>query len=248
MSQGSIRRFFYLYGLSYSGWQNVDLKNADKKFGGLLESFELKDEEKNNADVSELSNYRYRHPYLSRRGFADEVVLKNGIGFDKKTARVTIPIFFSGKYYGVIKRTTIDEEPKYLYPENLQKGAILYSPKPVNVKRDDIEFWVEGSLDALRFAQAGYYAHAFLGCMPSDIQLNYLKKSKRHPISALDNDAPGIKGTDYVLNKVRRSDLSVLEYPSGIKDPGSMTTEQIDVCVKDCKNRFDLLLHTFDRW
>lgn len=237
--KGHIRRLFYHFGIETGDLYNFIKKESDFEIelNKLLADSELPEMERNNADPGELAGYRFLHPYLLERGFSREIIIRNRIGFDKNTVRATIPIFYKGKYYGTIKRTVLDVQPRYLYPDNLQKSAILYCPRPVELVDGTVEIWCEGSLSALRIAQAGYIAKAILGCQISLKQLKELESSKRRIILALDADDPGVHGTNDILQRTGRYDIDVFAYPAGVSDPGEATVEQIHEGVKNANNR-----------
>lgn len=242
-AKGHIRRILYNFGISFNGWQGVTSeKEFDKQIDGIMDEFVVQPEEMNLSDEGELKKYRFKHPYLLRRGFSAEILRKNQIGFDKETARVTIPVFFQGRYYGCIKRSACGFEPRYLYPDNLQKSAIVYSPEPMASKDDSVEFWTEGSLDALKIAQFGYHANAILGSMFSVVQMDILKKSPRRKVILLDNDKAGKQGTQHLLENYKGTDIEVFVYPENIKDPGDFTEEMFEQQLCNTKDKFDMLL------
>lgn len=233
---GNIRRIFYHFGLDVSDLYN-DIKEPgdfEAKIQNLLQDLEVPEEEKNNADPNELKNYRFLHPYLIKRGYTREIILKNKVGFNKVNARVTIPLVYGGKYYGCIQRSVLgDAQPKYMYPKNLQKSAILYQPRPIELINNDVTIWNEGSLDALRGAQYGYSTNGMLGCQMSNIQMRVFNSDPRTQILMLDNDAPGIKGTLDVLRRTNRSDVYVAVYPDGKKDPAELTQQEYQQVVEN---------------
>jgi len=235
--KGNIRKIFYEYGIENPFDDNKIHEHSDfeKELGlSLTKLFDLPEEEKNHADVNELKDYRYYHPYLLERGFSKEILKLNNVGFDKETCRVTIPIHFNGKYHGCVKRTVIDELPRYVQQCNMQKSSILYIPKLVNVNDDKKIFIVEGNLDALKVAQFGSKAASILGCHISKVQLAYLDKLGLDIVLALDNDEPGKEGIKDVLSRTRNFNISVLQFPKGVKDLGDIKTqEEFDSLVKN---------------
>jgi DNA primase len=241
---GHIRRIFYHNGVEFGDFYNSIKEEGDftlKLSEALKESILLEDEI-NAANVTELERFRYFHPYLPTRGYNKEVILSNQIGFDKDTARVTIPIWFNGTYYGCIKRTVLNQLPKYMYPKNLQKSAILYQAKTQKNKHGEIGLWTEGSLDALKSAQYGMPANSILGCIFSHKQLAYFNKTPWFKMVALDNDEPGIKGTQNLLERTGRTDLSIFRYPEGKKDLGELTEDEFKWGVENAYNRLEWIL------
>lgn len=242
-TSGNIRRIFYHFGIGdeyLGGGINTD-NDFEKRLQQAVNSFEMPLEERNVSDSSELRSYQFIHQYLLRRGYSRELIVRNRIGFDKGSTRITIPVFHNGAYFGCIKRTVLDIHPRYVYPANFQKSALIYAPKCVKVLSPDVEIWCEGPLDALKAAQHGYIAKAILGCAISRVQIQYLEETPREVILALDNDEPGQRGVSELLRLTNRFDISILRYPDGIKDIGEMTNEQLDWSVLNRKNRLSYL-------
>jgi hypothetical protein len=237
---GHVRKIFYQNGIDVSDlWNDIKThKDYEDKLESFLKEFEIPPEEVNHADPSELKQWRYLHPYLIERGFSREIIIANKIGFNTQNARVTIPIFFGGKYYGAIQRTVLEEcQPRYLYPDNLQKSAVVYSPKAITELDDEFSIWNEGSLDSLKGAQYGYRTHAILGACASNNQIRLFEDDSRTPILMFDNDAAGIRATLHVLQYCSRPDVLVAEYPKGRKDPGELSKEEYDYAIKNAKHR-----------
>jgi 5S rRNA maturation endonuclease (ribonuclease M5) len=181
------------------------------------------------ADIGELDAYRYYHPYLTSRGLSKAFILNNKIGFDKLTARVTIPIFLDGVYYGCAKRTVIDEQPKITYNSGMPKSEIVYKPLTSDGNSEYLLI-VEGPIDALKSSYYNQDAVAILGCQPSAKQLELAQRiaNGRTIILALDNDNPGKRGTEKWIDMVIDMDTTVMVYPENIKDIGEMNEQQFN--------------------
>lgn len=237
---GHIRRLLYHFDIPLFDGINTQEEYVDKLqnlANDLKKEFQLDESEINQADEKELSNYRYFHPYLLERGFTREIILRNKIGFNKENATITIPIYFKDVYYGALQRTVINSIPKYIYPKNLQKSSLFYEPIPVKLEDEEVEIYVEGPLDALKIAQFGYRVRAILGCQMSGTQLRMMENSPHKIILALDNDDPGHKGIEDILQRTHRPDIEILQLPEGIKDPGEMNKEDFDNVLTNRLNR-----------
>jgi DNA primase len=181
------------------------------------------------------------------RGFDKQFLVKNKVGYDTNTYSVTIPIFFSGDYYGVIRRTILeDHQPKYKYPEHMPKRSLLYMPLYVENPTNKKLLIVEGSLDALKCAQNGYYSVATLGCMPTQEQINiisdYCRQNGLESILLYDNDQAGIDGSKYAIKQGYNGKIASIDklaevwYAEGTevkKDPGELTKDELDFLVKN---------------
>jgi DNA primase len=175
-------------------------------------------------DIKELDDYKYIHRYILDRGFDKGFLAANKIGYDKETHRITIPMFFDQKYFGCIKRTVIDQDPKYIYPPGLPKKEILYVPpvceapgdsKWIN-KNKKVLLVVEGSLDALKAAQNGYRAMATLGCFITAEQMSLIEEYARsynlEIVLMFDDDEAGHKATDEALDRYFWVDMKVANW------------------------------------
>jgi DNA primase len=224
--KGTINKLLSYFGLDYNHKPNLEELESL-----LVDSEEQESEDTEdiqyNADVNELKEYRYFHPYMVSRGFTKEFIFNNQIGFDKKSIRATIPIFFEDTYYGCAKRTAIDETPKILYNSGMPKDKILFSPL-TNDGSGDYLLVTEGPIDALKSSLFGQDAVAIMGCHASETQISLTKKlaNGRQIVLALDNDEPGRRGIDKWLKCTSDFDTLIFNYDDGVKDIGDTTRQQ----------------------
>lgn len=223
--KGSIQKLLSYFGIG--NYSTPDIDEIEK----LLTEESIQDiqDKPYNADECELLNYRYFHPYLVNRGLSKEFIISNKIGFDKKEARVTIPIYFNNTYYGCAKRTVVDETPKITYNYGMPKNKIVYQPL-TNTGNSEYLIVVEGPIDALKASYLNQDSVAILGCHPSNVQINHITKiaNGRTIILALDNDTPGKKGIEKWIDLTIDISTSIMIYPIDIKDIGEMNKEQFD--------------------
>lgn len=214
--------------LSYFGIGSYDAPDVNDLEKLLFEESIIHESEVSySADENELFNYRYYHPYLANRGLSRAFVIANKIGFDKKEARITIPIYFNDTYYGCAKRTVVDETPKITYNDGLPKNKILYTPL-TNTGNTEYLLVVEGPIDALKSSYLGQDSAAILGCHPSKEQISHITRiaNGRTIILALDNDTPGKKGVEKWIDLTIDISTSIMIYPIDVKDIGEMNKEQ----------------------
>lgn len=226
--KGTLNKLLSYFGLEYYHTPKIDeLENL------LLDQLEEDAEVDYSADINELANYRYFHPYLVSRGLTREFILANKIGFDRNRARVTIPIFFNARYYGCAARTVIDEVPKIIYNAGMPKDKILYTP----LVKNNSEFLVvvEGPIDALKACYLGQDSACILGCHPSVAQINQIKgiANGRPIVLALDNDEPGKRGVERWFNLTSDIETRLIRYPDSIKDIGEMNKQQFDYAISN---------------
>lgn len=223
--KGTTRKLLSYFGIdSYNAPELSDLEKL------LDEEIEEKTAEKTfTADENELLNYRYYHPYLANRGLSKDFILRNKIGFDKKQARVTIPIYFNNTYYGCARRTVVDETPKITYNDGMPKNQIVYTPL-TNTGYTEYLMVVEGPIDALKASYLGQDSAAILGCHPSKAQIQHITEiaNGRTIILALDNDTPGKKGIDKWIDLTIDISTSIMIYPIDVKDIGEMNKDQFN--------------------
>ena len=215
--------------LSYFGIDSYNAPKLDELEDLLLEQEEQQIEENQyTANETELIKFRYFHPYLVKRGLSKDFILANKIGFDPERARVTIPIYFEDKYYGCAARTVIDEIPKITYNKGMPKDKILYMP----VVRHNSEFLVvvEGPIDALKASYFGQDSACIMGCNPSLVQINLIKRiaNGRKIVLALDNDDPGKRGIEKWFKLTSDIETSIFAYSQGVKDIGDMNKQQFE--------------------
>lgn len=238
-ARGHVNKILQAYDLGYfEGFNTED--DFIRKMQDLLKKEDKEDTpiEIVNFNPIELKAFRYNHPYLLKRGYSQAILDANDVGFDKETASVTIPVWFKKEYRGVIRRTVLpDYLPKYTYAPGFDKVNVFYEPRPVGNLVKENRIYCEGSLDALKAAQHGYYSRSILGCNFSEFQAQGIETDRRTPIIALDNDPAGQEGLAKILNRLRRLDCFVFQYPEGKKDLGELTAEEMHEGVRRAKHR-----------
>lgn len=214
--------------LSYFGIGSYYAPKLDELESLLLDEKQEELEKEYIVDEGELRKFRYFHPYLVGRGLSKEFIIANKIGFDPDRARVTIPIYFNGKYYGCAARTVVDEVPKITYNKGMPKDKILYMP----IVRHNSEFLVvvEGPIDALKASYYGQDSACIMGCNPSPDQINLIKGIANgcKVVLALDNDEPGKRGIEKWFKLTSDIETSIFSYPPDVKDIGEITKEQFE--------------------
>lgn len=135
--------------------------------------------------------------YLESRGFDEAIWRAVGLGVcfeGRAKQRIVIPILepghvrkpWEGPWLGWAARDYLGTQvPKYLYPEGMQRGSLLYQHEALFVETDKPVLCVEGAFDALPYLGD---AVAFLG-KPSRWQRQALKYAKRPIVVCLDGDA-----------------------------------------------------------
>lgn len=213
----------------------LDELNADEH---IEESFSKK------YNARELDGYRFYHPYLLSRGIDKEFARANLLGLDKKSGRITIPIFFEGEYYGCAKRSIFsDTVPKISYEEAFPKDKIIYICPSYQGLSDSL-LVVEGPFDCLIPTKFGQDTVSTFSAEFSLEQVKIIEKfaAGRQIILGFDNDPPGRKAIDKFLRLCYNPlAIKVFEYQNeNIKDPGMSTKESLNYGITNAKWSFEV--------
>ena len=184
--------------------------------------------------------------YLLNRGFDKDILEYFEIGFSERQQRIVIPARDEAfRIIGFIGRAiSEDQNPRYRYSDNFPKASLLFNLN--NAKFSPEVFVTEGSLDAIKVHQAGYHnVVATLGSNVNRRQIDLLNKYFDSVTILSDNDDAGFAMRNLIVDGCSTKNLYVVEYPSGIKDPGEMSTEQITDCIRNRKGYLDWLFSPF---
>lgn len=193
----------YFYGLRETDWNNVNTKEAQK----VLEYMKQRGFSARALNIARcrLNEYNVAYPFL-------------------------FPILDNGKFMGWVGRTMnkyTEKKRKYLYNDGFRKRDTLCG----NYQEGKMVYICEGYMDYLSLRTRGKIKNvvAILGWHISDEQVRKLKeKNIKVVISALDNDDKGRKGTEYLKKFFK---VIPFCYPSGVKDAGEMSAEQIKTAI-----------------
>lgn len=169
---------------------------------------------------------------LIDRGFDLDILSYFEIGYSEKKDRVVIPVRDPQyKLVGLIGRAIHEwQEPRYLYNKGFKRADILFNIQ--NAKMYDSVIVCEGSLDAVKVAQAGYKnVVATLGAKLSPNQSKMLRRFFDSIIIFSDNDDAGRELRRAIIVECRGKGLYSVEIPDGLKDPGDMTEKQIQQAI-----------------
>lgn len=173
---------------------------------------------------------------LIERGLELETLHYFEVGFSNEKNRVVIPVrSHNYKLTGFIGRAIEShQEPRYLYNKGFKRADNLFNIQ--NAKQHPSCIIVEGSIDCMFVHQAGFpYVTATLGAAVSDKQLKMIRKFFDSIIIFSDNDEAGMAMRRGIIEMCRGKDLSVANIPPGLKDPGEMTSNQIQEAINNKK-------------
>lgn len=175
--------------------------------------------------------------YMKDRGFKTKALIKSNAKVTyNKSYPIIFPMLDNGEFKGWVCRTTnkeIEQKRKYLYNKGFSRATTLVG----DYGSKNFVIVVEGYMDRLKFLQYGENnVVAILGWKITNEQIDKLKKQGiKTIISALDNDECGKKGTKYLqkyFNVIR------WKYLKNVKDPGEMSQEVFNKCLKKTKETF----------
>jgi DNA primase len=173
-----------------------------------------------------------RLQYLIDRGFHPSVLEHFEVGFSKVQGRAVIPVRDENfKVVGFVGRATSDEVmPKYKYTDKFPRRNIILNL--CNAKQYDMAIVVEGSLDHIMVHQAGFpNVVSTMGSTVSPEQLALLNKYFSSLVIFSDNDAAGDNMKGAIIEGAPKKELFVVQYPEGPKDPGDMSSLQIQEAI-----------------
>jgi DNA primase len=185
------------------------------------------------GDISKLQ-------YLIDRGFTAETLEYFGIAYSDTKKRIVIPARDERyKVVGFIGRATNNEiQPKYLYSKGFPRKNILFNLN--NAKRYESCIIVEGSLDAMKIHQAGFpNVVSSLGATITKEHIAMLAGNFDTIIIFSDNDSAGNAMRDEIISNLNDKELKIIDFAdSGLKDPGEMSSEQIEDYINNAVDYF----------
>jgi DNA primase len=186
--------------------------------------------------------------YLLNRGYSESVLEHFDIGYSARQERIVIPArdeFFN--VVGFIGRATLEhQQPKYLYSANFPRRTTLFNLQNAKAYREVI--LTEGSLDAIKVHQSGFpNVVATLGASIPSEHHSLLSRYFDILVLFFDNDEAGIAARRAIIEGNPRKDIWIVPYPSGIKDPGEMTEQQIRESIKNKVNYLDWLFQNKEK-
>lgn len=188
-----------------------------------------------------LQNYRFRHKWLYREGFKENILREWEIGFSKKEWAITIPVRNQfNQLVGIIYRK-MKGEPRYKYMKDFRKSLFLFGSNKLESKDGII---VEGSLDVVWLYQWGYRnTVAIMGNLISDKQAELMTQYFDCITLCLDNDDGGTRGTKKIIEKLsKKIPIYLTKLPSNRKDIRECSEKEIKEIFSNRINYFKVKL------
>lgn len=143
--------------------------------------------------------------YLSFRGLSNETATKYGIGYDRKTGFLVIPV---SKSFYVARNTDQAAKIRYMNP----KGASteLFNKEALYNDRGRPVFVLEGAIDALSVIEAGSEAIALNSTSNVKKLISTLaaKRTNNTIIVAMDNDKAGKNAVPDLIDGLKQLNIS----------------------------------------
>jgi len=231
--KGNFRQLYkHMTGKTYGREWILDPVNLQRELDLALQ---VKNDEELTIDAIEIdydSDEVKNLQTLVDRGYELEVLEDFEIGYSSVKDRVVIPVRDPQyKLVGLIGRAIHDwQDPRYLYNKGFKRADVLFNIQ--NAKTYDSVIVCEGSLDAVKIAQAGFKnVVATLGAKVSLNQVKMIKKYFDSVIVFSDNDDAGAEMRRAILEECRGKEMFTVSIPDGLKDPGDMTEQQIKQAI-----------------
>lgn len=187
-------------------------------------------------DDSYLQPYRYRNPYLAKRGISEPIQRFMGVGYSKDAKAVTMPWRHPDGALANVKFRQIIGKTFWYAKDAAPIGSLVYGIDKVYEKGFKKVVVCEAEIDAMSWMTCGVPAIALGGTSVTKEQLDIIRRSPiEHLIKAMDNDGPGAK-MSRLLDAGLRGYLAVtsVEIPAPYKDSN-------DALAKGGVNLRDLL-------
>lgn len=171
-------------------------------------------------DMSILDRYKYRHPYLGRRGISEQVQRMMRVGYCREKQAVTIPWFDpKGELAALMYRKVVGKA--FWYERGgLPLRGLIYGIDVVYRKKLRSAVLCEAPIDAMYIMTAGFPAIALGGANFSAEKSDVLKRSPIEELTIMaDNDEAGQEWKRQAISKLRGyMAVKVADFPSKYKD------------------------------
>lgn len=231
--KGNFRQLYkHMTGKTYGREWILDPVNLQRELDLALV---VKNDEELTTDSIEIdyeSDQVNKLQTLIDRGYELDILEEFEIGYSSVKDRVVIPVRDPQyKLVGLIGRAIHDwQDPRYLYNKGFKRADVLFNIQ--NAKKYDGVIICEGSLDAIKIAQAGFKnVVATLGAKVSPNQVKMVKKYFDSIVVFSDNDDAGAEMRRAILDECRGKEMFTVSIPDDLKDPGDMTEQQIKQAI-----------------
>jgi len=227
--KGNFRQLYkHMTGKTYGREWILDPVNLQRELDLALVPKGEEELSLDNVEVDYESDEVQNLQSIVDRGYTLETLEYFEIGYSKVKDRIVIPVRDTQyKLVGLIGRAIHEwQEPRYLYNKGFRRADVLFNIQ--NAKAHDSVIVCEGSLDAIKVAQAGHKnVVATLGAKISANQSKMIRKFFDSVVVFSDADDAGAEMRDAIIDECRGKEIYTVRIPDGLKDPGDMTEQQI---------------------
>lgn len=172
-------------------------------------------------NIQLLDSYAYRHPYLARRGIAENVQRAMRVGYDRARAAVTLPWFTADGRLANILYRSVRSKVFWYEKGGMPIRELLYGIDVIYRRKVKRAALVEAPIDALFLMSCGIPAVAVGGASFNGKKRDLIIRSGIKELTLFtDQDRPGEemkrKAIELLTPYVALREVS---YPPGCKDP-----------------------------
>lgn len=139
-----------------------------------------------------LDAYRYRHPYLTRRGISESVQRLMGVGYDRNSRAITIPWRNPDGTLGNVKYRRVNEKTFWYARGGRPIREMVYALDVVYKRKIKRAVIVEAEIDAMTLMSVGIPAIAVGGTAFNEYKRDLIVRSPLEEIVIMaDHDEPG---------------------------------------------------------
>jgi 5S rRNA maturation endonuclease (ribonuclease M5) len=154
-------------------------------------------------DPSVLEPYKFRHPYLARRGISEAVQRLMNVGYDRDRKAVTIPWYLPDGRLANVKYRRVDSKIFWYRKNSCPIRNLVYGINVIYRKNISKTVICEAEIDAMTVMTSGYAAIAVGGSSLTDQQAGIIKRSPIEQLYiATDNDEVGERLRAEVIRKL----------------------------------------------
>lgn len=178
-----------------------------------------------------LVPYRYRNPYLAKRGISEQIQRFMGVGYSKESKAVTIPWRHPDGTLANIKFRRISGKLFWYESDAAPIRTLVYGIEKVYQRNLKTVIVCEAEIDAMSWMTCGVPAIALGGTAVTKTQLDIIRRSPiERIIKAMDNDGPGGK-MSRLLDAGLRGYLAVdsIDIPAPYKDSNEALTNGVNL-------------------
>lgn len=178
-----------------------------------------------------LSEYRYYHPYMYKRGLTDELIELYDVGYDKITNSLTFPIRDVDGNCIFVARRSVDSKWFHLMKSKDKPLYGLYElerrmPSEQNKVLNPGLYICESFINAITCRKWGYKSIALMGTGSWE-QIELINKLKERTIVlCLDGDEAGDKGIAKLCKYIKPDKLVYIKQMPRGKDVNDLTYEE----------------------